>query len=46
MLASTPAGDVYTLRDLEGMYRDAGFSGMAKHPIPTGPHAVTIGHKA
>jgi 2-polyprenyl-3-methyl-5-hydroxy-6-metoxy-1,4-benzoquinol methylase len=46
MLANTPAGDAYTLRDLEGMYRDAGFSRMAGHPVPTGPHTIVIGHKA
>jgi SAM-dependent methyltransferase len=44
MLASTAAGDAYTLRELEAMYREAGFTGVTGHPVPTGPHTVVIGH--
>jgi O-methyltransferase/methyltransferase family protein len=43
MLATTPAGDAYTLRDLEAMYREAGFADVTGHPIPTGPHTVVLG---
>src|ERR1019366_2944441 len=34
MLASTPAGDAYTLSELTAMYHDAGFGGVTAHPIP------------
>jgi 2-polyprenyl-3-methyl-5-hydroxy-6-metoxy-1,4-benzoquinol methylase len=44
MLATTQNGDAYTFRDLEGMYKAAGFSDITAHPIPTGPHTVVIGH--
>ena len=40
MLATTPAGDAYTLRELEAMYREAGFTDVVGHPVPTGPHTV------
>ena len=43
MLATTPAGDAYTLRELEGMYREAGFAEVVGHPVPTGPHTVVSG---
>ena len=45
MLASTAAGDAYTFRELEAMYRAAGFSNVTAHPVPTGPHTVVVGHK-
>jgi hypothetical protein len=32
MLATTPAGDAYTFRDLEAMYREAGFQRMTQQP--------------
>ncbi len=44
MLASTPSGDAYTFRELEAMYREAGFGGTTAHPIPNGPHTVVVGH--
>jgi SAM-dependent methyltransferase len=44
MLATTVAGDAYTLGDLEKMYRAAGFTGVTGHPVPTGPHTVVVGH--
>lgn len=34
MLASTPAGDAYTLREFEGMLARAGFKSSASHPLP------------
>jgi SAM-dependent methyltransferase len=45
MLASTASGDAYTFRELEGMYRDAGFSGVTAHPIAPSPHTVVVGRK-
>lgn len=43
MLATTAAGDAYTLQELEAMYREAGFAEVAGHPVPTGPHTVVVG---
>jgi SAM-dependent methyltransferase len=44
MLATTTSGDAYTFRELEAMYRSAGFADISGHPIPTGPHTVVVGH--
>lgn len=43
MLASTADGDAYTFRDLERMYREAGFVRITGHPVPHGPHTVVMG---
>ena len=43
MLASTPAGDAYTFRELEAMYREAGFDGIIAHPISNAAHTVVMG---
>ncbi len=43
MLATTEAGDAYTLREIEAMYREAGFADVAGHPVPNGPHTVVFG---
>ena len=43
MLTTTPSGDAYTFRELEGMYREAGFENITSHPVPTGPHTVVMG---
>jgi hypothetical protein len=43
MLASTAAGDAYTLSELTTMYTDAGFGGITSHPIPMSPHTVVMG---
>ncbi len=43
MLASTPAGDAYTLSELTAMYQEAGFGGVKGHPIPMSPHTVVMG---
>jgi 2-polyprenyl-3-methyl-5-hydroxy-6-metoxy-1,4-benzoquinol methylase len=43
MLASTASGDAYTFRELESMYRDAGFTNITAQPIPMSPHTVVIG---
>jgi 2-polyprenyl-3-methyl-5-hydroxy-6-metoxy-1,4-benzoquinol methylase len=45
MLATTPSGDAYTFRELEAMYREAGFAQVTAHPVPTGPHTVVMGVK-
>jgi len=46
MLATTAAGDAYTFRELESMYRSAGFDRISAHPVPMAPHTVVIGHPA
>jgi 2-polyprenyl-3-methyl-5-hydroxy-6-metoxy-1,4-benzoquinol methylase len=46
MLATTASGDAYTLRDYDGMYRDAGFARVTAHPIPRAPHTIVTGHAA
>ena len=43
MLVSTPAGDAYTFRELESMYREAGFNQILAQPIPNSPHTVVTG---
>lgn len=40
MLASTPAGDAYTFRELADMHERAGFRDIAAHPIPMAPHTI------
>ncbi len=44
MLASTPAGDAYTLSELSAMYSEAGFHNVSGHPIPMSPHTIVMGH--
>ena len=44
MLATTQAGDAYTLKEYEAMYKAAGFDDISGHPVPTGPHTVVVGH--
>jgi hypothetical protein len=43
MLLTTPAGDAYTFRELESMFREAGFTGITAHPVPRAPHTVVMG---
>jgi len=43
MLASTAAGDAYTFRELESMYREAGLQNVTAHPLPKSPHTVVVG---
>ncbi len=44
MLASTAAGDAYTFRELEAMYREAGFErGDCAAVAPKSPHTVMMG---
>jgi 2-polyprenyl-3-methyl-5-hydroxy-6-metoxy-1,4-benzoquinol methylase len=42
MLASTVAGDAYTLAELTGMYHQADFRDVRAHPIPMSPHTVVV----
>jgi hypothetical protein len=44
MLATTPAGDAYTFRDLEAMYREAGFERMTEHALPPSFQSLVIGY--
>ena len=44
MLATTASGDAYTLSELTGMYKQAGFHNIVPHPIPMSPHTVVMGH--
>jgi 2-polyprenyl-3-methyl-5-hydroxy-6-metoxy-1,4-benzoquinol methylase len=44
MLAGTPAGDVYTLDDLNDMLRKAGFRDARAHALPT-PQTVVLAKK-
>jgi len=43
MLTTTASGDAYTFRELEAMYREAGFGRITAHPVRTGPHTVVMG---
>jgi 2-polyprenyl-3-methyl-5-hydroxy-6-metoxy-1,4-benzoquinol methylase len=44
MLMSTVSGDAYTFRELEAMYRAAGFDQITAQPLPKSPHTVVISH--
>jgi 2-polyprenyl-3-methyl-5-hydroxy-6-metoxy-1,4-benzoquinol methylase len=44
MLAGTPAGDAFTLNDLQEMLTAAGFGRASSHPLPT-PETVVIAGK-
>jgi O-methyltransferase domain/Dimerisation domain len=44
MLAGTPAGDAFTLRELSGMLADAGFGDVTAHPLP-GPQTVVLARR-
>jgi SAM-dependent methyltransferase len=46
MLATTEAGDAYTLAELETMYRAAGFADVVGHPLESGPETVVVGRAA
>lgn len=43
MLTTTASGDAYTLRELNAMYEEAGFTGVNAHPIPMSPHTIVLG---
>jgi len=44
MLATTAAGDAYTLIELTAMYQAAGFTGVVGNPIPMSTHTVVLGY--
>jgi len=44
MLATTAAGDAYTLIELTAMYQAAGFTGVVGNPIPMSTHTVILGY--
>jgi SAM-dependent methyltransferase len=44
MLGTTPAGDAYTYREYESMFRNAGFSRSELHELPPSPSRVVISH--
>ena len=45
MLGGTPAGDAYTFKELEAMFRNAGFSGSEIHELPPTIERVVVSHK-
>jgi ubiquinone/menaquinone biosynthesis C-methylase UbiE len=45
MLGSTPAGDAYTFDELEGMFRNAGFSRSELHALPASPQSLILSYK-
>jgi 2-polyprenyl-3-methyl-5-hydroxy-6-metoxy-1,4-benzoquinol methylase len=44
MLANTPAGDAYTFRELERMYREAGFERISAAPVAPSPETAVVGY--
>ncbi len=44
MLASTAAGDAYTLREYTEMCRAAGYARVTAHAVPMSPHTVVMAH--
>ena len=42
MLSMTDGGDAYTFRELESMFRDAGFAGSTLHELKRSPERVVI----
>ncbi len=42
MLGTTPSGDAYTFSDLDRMFRNAGFSDNALHPMPPTDQSVVL----
>lgn len=45
MLGSTPSGDAYTFRELDEMFKRAGFSRSEFHQLPPSPQQVVISYK-
>jgi 2-polyprenyl-3-methyl-5-hydroxy-6-metoxy-1,4-benzoquinol methylase len=46
MLGTTTMGDVYTFREYESMFRNAGFSSCELRPLTRSPEVITIATKA
>jgi hypothetical protein len=45
MLISTPSGDAYTFKELEGMASNAGFSRSTLHQLSPTPQQVVVSEK-
>jgi SAM-dependent methyltransferase len=45
MLATTPAGDAYTYRELDGMFQAAGFAGTQSHKLLPSPQTLVVATK-
>jgi ubiquinone/menaquinone biosynthesis C-methylase UbiE len=45
MLAATPAGDAYTFKELQQMFRNSGYRSSELHPLPPTFFSVVIGTK-
>ena len=45
MLGTTPAGDAYTFRELDGMLREAGFVGSEMAAVPQTPQTVVVAQR-
>ncbi len=45
MLATTPAGDAYTIAELERMFSNSGFARNELHPLPMSTESVIISYK-
>lgn len=45
MLATTAAGDAYTLSEYKSMFQDAGFSAVDFQPMPPAPQSVILARK-
>ena len=43
MLVTTTAGDAWTFRELEAMYKDAGLDSVTAHPLPPGTQTAVVG---
>jgi len=46
MLAVTDAGDAYTFREYEAMFRNAGFRNTTTHPVSGMPSTALVSEKA
>ena len=43
MLVTTQAGDAWTFRELQAMYKDAGMDSVTAHPLPPGTQTAVVG---
>lgn len=46
MLATTPSGDAYTFKELDGMFQNTGFGRSEIHAVPNSKEHVMITHKS
>ncbi len=45
LLANTSAGDLYTLQDYKSMLKEAAFTNVETHPLPSTPHTAIVAIK-